>query len=208
MKKLILLLLAIMPLGCMAQQEDKTSKYLAGAIPVNEAGFVYFKKHYEVKGKSQADIYAALLQYTQKDIVEGADHLPQARITESDAGTGTIAANIEEYLYFKRKAWSMDRVRFYYQLIFQIRDSGFDVEMRNIRYLYDDISQAQTYRAEQWITDKEALNKAGTKLLRIPGKFRRFTIDRKDAIFLGAAKATGAVRKVTRTVEVEEEVTE
>ena len=80
--------------------------------------------------------------------------------------------------------------------------------MRNIRYLYDDISQAQTYRAEQWITDKEALNKAGTKLLRIPGKFRRFTIDRKDAIFLGAAKATGAVRKVTRTVEVEEEVTE
>ena len=193
MKKLILLLLAIMPLGCMAQQEDKTSKYLAGAVPVNEAGFVYFKKHYEVKGKSQADIYAALLQYTQKDIVEGADHLPQARITESDAGTGTIAANIEEYLYFKRKAWSMDRVRFYYQLIFQIRDSGFDVE---------------TYRAEQWITDKEALNKAGTKLLRIPGKFRRFTIDRKDAIFLGAAKATGAVRKVTRTVEVEEEVTE
>ena len=73
MKKLILLLLAIMPLGCMAQQEDKTSKYLAGAVPVNEAGFVYFKKHYEVKGKSQADIYAALLQYTQKDIVEGAD---------------------------------------------------------------------------------------------------------------------------------------
>lgn len=208
MKKLILLLLAIMPLGCMAQQEDKTSKYLAGAVPVNEAGFVYFKKHYEVKGKSQADIYAALLQYTQKDIVEGADHLPQARITESDAGTGTIAANIEEYLYFKRKAWSMDRVRFYYQLIFQIKDSGFDVEMCNIRYLYDDISQAQTYRAEQWITDKEALNKAGTKLLRIPGKFRRFTIDRKDAIFLGAAKATGAVRKVTRTVEVEEEVTE
>ena len=208
MKKLILLLLAIMPLGCMAQQEDKTSKYLAGAVPVNEAGFVYFKKHYEVKGKSQADIYAALLQYTQKDIVEGADHLPQARITESDAGTGTIAANIEEYLYFKRKAWSMDRVRFYYQLIFQIKDSGIDVEMRNIRYLYDDISQAQTYRAEQWITDKEALNKAGTKLLRIPGKFRRFTIDRKDAIFLGAAKATGAVRKVTRTVEVEEEVTE
>ncbi len=40
MKKLILLLLAIMPLGCMAQQEDKTSKYLAGAVPVNEAGFV------------------------------------------------------------------------------------------------------------------------------------------------------------------------
>ena len=85
----------------------------------------------------------------------------------------------------------MDRVRFYYQLIFRIDDGKFNVEMRNIRYIYDDMPNQQTYRAEKWITDEEAMNKAKTKLLKIPGKFRRFTIDRKDEIFRGAAKAAG-----------------
>lgn len=39
------------------------------------------------------------------------------------------------------------------------------------------------------------------------GKFRAFTIDRKNEIFRGAGKATGAVvkRKVTKIVEVDEE---
>ena len=55
----------------------------------------------------------------------------------------------------------------------------------------------------KWITDKEALNKAQTKLLKIPGKFRRFTIDRKDEIFNGAAKAVGAAGK-KKVIEVYE----
>jgi colicin import membrane protein len=38
-------------------------------------------------------------------------------------------------------------------------------------------------KAEEWITDQYALNKKGTKLSRISGKFRRKTIDRKDNIF-------------------------
>jgi colicin import membrane protein len=37
--------------------------------------------------------------------------------------------------------------------------------------------------AEEWITDKEAVNKKNTKLLPISGKFRRKTIDRKDFLF-------------------------
>ena len=208
MKKLIVLLLALLPMGLNAQIENSEAKYLAGAVPVNEAGFVYFKKHYDIKGKNKAEIFERLQQFVQESVVMGPDHLPQARITEADASTGVIAASMEEYLYFKRKAWTMDRVRFYYQLICQVTDSGFDIEMRNIRYIYDDVAQGQTYRAEQWITDAEALNKAGTKLTRVGGKFRRFTIDRKDAIFRGAARSVGGVRKVTRTVEVEEEVEE
>ena len=60
----------------------------------------------------------------------------------------------------------------------------------------------QAYRAEKWITAEEAMNKAKTKLLKIPGKFRRFTIDRKDEIFRGAAKAAGIA--TTRTIVVED----
>ena len=55
--------------------------------------------------------------------------------------------------------------------------------MTHIRYLYDEERQPQTYNAEEWITDKEGLNKKQNKLARISGKFRRKTIDRKDFLF-------------------------
>ena len=53
---------------------------------------------------------------------------------------------------------------------------GFDNEGRN----------GESYKAEEWISDKEALNKAGTKLYPRSGKFRRKTVDRIDEIFAGA----------------------
>ena len=59
-------------------------------------------------------------------------------------------------------------------------------ENERINYAYeldrDDTSAMQT-NAEEWITDKYAVNKARTKLLRHTGKFRQKTIDRKDEIF-------------------------
>lgn len=202
MKKIFLLLFILIPLTNTAQVSSDMSKYMTGAVPVNSSGFVYFDKNYDVNGKTRLEIFRQLRDYTQKKLVEGENHLPQARITEADSASGIIAASMEEYLYFKRKAWTMDRVRFYYQLIFRIDDGKFNVEMRNIRYIYDDVPSPQTYRAEKWITDEEAMNKSKTKLLKIPGKFRRFTIDRKDDIFRGAAKATGIV--TTKTIVVED----
>lgn len=203
MKHFLLFIALLLALPLSAQQSED-EKYLAGAVPVNEAGFVEFKKTYTVRNKSKGEIYHSLKEYTQREIVEGESHLEQARITEADSANGVIAASMEEYLYFKRKAWTMDRVRFYYQLVFEVTDSTYTVTMRNLHYLYDDVPSPQDYRAENWITDEEALNKAGTKLNRVAGKFRRFTIDRKDEIFLGAARAAGAVRKVVRYVEEEE----
>ena len=44
-------------------------------------------------------------------------------------------------------------------------------------------------KADEWITDKYALNKKKTKLLKGSGKFRRKTIDRKDNIFGKICKA-------------------
>lgn len=202
MKKIFILLFTILPLFANAQTSQDMSKYMAGAVPVNTSGFVYFDKNYDVNGKSKLDLFHKLRDYTQKQLVEGENHLPQARITEADSSTGIISASMEEYLYFKRKAWVMDRVRFYYQLIFRIDDGKFNVEMRNIRYVYDDVPSPQTYRAEKWITDEEAMNKSKTKLLKIPGKFRRFTIDRKDEIFREAAKAVGL--KTKKVIEVED----
>ena len=55
--------------------------------------------------------------------------------------------------------------------------------MTRIYYLYEEERNPQTYKAEEWIDDKNALNKKQDKLLRVSAKFRRKTIDRKDYLF-------------------------
>lgn len=206
-KTLLIAFLLMLGFTAQAQTSDANDKqYLAGAVPVKD-GFVCFEKSYKVPGKSRSELFLLLRDYTQTQIVEGPNHLPQARITEHDSINGVIAANIEEYLYFKRKAWQTHRVRFNYQLVYTVNDGAFTVEMRNLRYEYDPEVSAggisEVLRAEAWITDSEALNKKG-QLTRKAGKFRRFTIDRKNEIFKGAGRATGAIRKVVREIEVEE----
>lgn len=209
MKKIFLILLLALPVAAAAQRggTDDQSRYLEGAVPLKD-GYVCFEKSYKVSGKTRAELFRLLKAYTQEQLVEGENHLEQARITEADSATGIIAASMEEWLYFKRKAWVTHRTRFFYQLVYRIEDGGFSIEMRRIHYLYEETEVpgiTTTYHAEKWITDEEALNKDKTKLTRIGGKFRRFTIDRKDEIFTSAARAAGALKRVTRTVEVEEE---
>ncbi len=192
--------------GAKDNNTEDLSKYLAGAVPLKN-GLVEFSKTYKVEGKSKSELFVLLHEYTQKEIVEGENHLEQARITELDEENGVIAASVEEWLYFKKKAWSTDLTRFFYQLVYQIEDGQFTITMRRIHYIYEMGASPQAeeqFRAEEWITDEEALNKSQTKLTKIGGKFRRHTIDRKDEIFKGAAHAVGAIKKKTVTIEVEE----
>ena len=55
--------------------------------------------------------------------------------------------------------------------------------MTRISYDYDLSRKPTHYSAEEWITDKYAVNKKHTKLYPVSAKFRRKTIDRKDFIF-------------------------
>lgn len=194
------------PRSLQAQKQDDIAKYLSGAVTLKN-GYVEFEKSYNVPGKSQADIYSLLKNYIQENLVDGPESLKQSRIVKADSANYTVVADIEEWLYFKRKAWVTHRTRFYYQIIAQAEDGRLNIIMRRIHYLYDDEERpglAEPYHAEEWITDDVALNKNKTKLTRIAGKFRQHTIDRKDEIFLGAARAVGAVKKVTKVIEVEE----
>jgi hypothetical protein len=209
MKKIILLLMMLLPLGTIAQKQQDMSKYLAGAVP-EQNGIVVFEKSFEVPNKTKAEIHEGLKTYLTETILKGENVLPQTRIQEDQPETGTLAIAAEEFLYFKRKALSTDGTRFYYQLVTQAEDGKFTITMRRIRYIYDLTETPSTqanpdvcFTAEKWITDAEALNKSKSKLLKIPGKFRRFTIDRKDEIFNGAAKAVGALGK-KKVIEVYE----
>ena len=208
MKHFFFTLFAICSLAVFAQKQDM-SKYLAGAVPEKD-GMVVFDKSYDVPNKTKGEIYSLLKKYTEDEIIKGEFSLEQSRIQDADSIQGVLVAAVEEYLYFKRTAISTDGTRFYYQLICRVDDGKFNIEIRRIRYIYDITDTPSTeanpdvcFSAEDWITDKEALNRKQTKLLKMPGKFRRFTIDRKNEIFSGAAIATGAVRKM-KMVEVYE----
>ena len=185
-KKTILALMLCLPLAMTAQKGGADdAKYLAGAVPT-ENGYVTFKQIFNTDGVTREQVFLALMDYAQQALVKGPDALSKARITEADTLGGLVVVSMEEYLYFKRKAWTSDRVRFNYQLIFQAVDGGFSAEMRRLTYQYDDIPNAELRRAEDWIVDAVALTADGKALKKKPGKHRRCIIDRKDAIFGGA----------------------
>ena len=198
MKNLFFTLLALMPLTMWAQdntweinedeevkQEVKAkpkvdAKYLKGAVPeVN--GLVVFSKHIEVPGKTVSQIYDIMLQYMEH-LTKTSNQI-DSKITTADAQKHEIVGIYQEWLVFKNTALSLDRTRFFYALRAQCTDGAVDIEMMRIRYLYEEERTPQRMTAEEWITDKEAVNKKNTKLLPMSGKFRRKTIDRKDYLF-------------------------
>ena len=185
-KKTILALMLCLPLAMTAQKGGADdAKYLAGAVPT-ENGYVTFKQLFNTDGVTREQVFLALMDYAQQVLVKGPDALSKARITEADTLGGLVVVSMEEYLYFKRKAWTSDRVRFNYQLIFRAMDGCFAAEMRRLTYQYDDVPNTELHRAEDWIVDAVALTEDGKALKKKPGKHRRCIIDRKDAIFNGA----------------------
>ncbi len=189
-----------------AQTTDKaqiltTDNYLKGAV-TEKNGVVVFDETFIVPGKSKADIFDSLKNYTQS-IVTGENHLPQSRITELSPNNDVISASVEETLWFKRTALVSDFARFFYQLVFEVSDGQFKVTLLRIRYIYEPMAtpgQDNVMLAEEWITDKEALKKDGTQLRRgTSRKFRVATIDRKNELFRGAGRACGL--KFTHIVE-------
>jgi len=197
MKKLIVTILALMPLTMWAQdntwelpeqeqeevkaeKENPDQKYLLGAVPVVD-GKVVFNKTIEAPGKSAAQIYGILKQYMEKMTKES--NQIHSQLIVADDSKHELGGSYEEWLVFKKTLLQLDQTRFLYVLEANCSDGKADVTLSRIRYLYDENRTPQHLKAEEWITDKEAVNKKGTKLLPITGKFRRKTIDRKDFLF-------------------------
>jgi colicin import membrane protein len=197
MKKLIVTILALMPLTMWAQdntwelpeqeqeevkaeKENPDQKYLLGAVPVVD-GKVVFNKTIEAPGKSASQIYGILKQYMEKMTKES--NQIHSQILVADDSKHELGGSYEEWLVFKKTLLQLDQTRFLYVLEANCSDGKADVTLSRIRYLYDENRNPEHLKAEDWITDKEAVNKKGTKLLPISGKFRRKTIDRKDFLF-------------------------
>ena len=115
-------------------------------------------------------------------------------------------ARFEEWLVFKKKILYLDRTRFNYLLNVTCSDGKCKMAITQISYYYrEDMNgeNGDTYKAEEWISDKEAINKAGTKLYPISGKFRRKTVDRVESIFKQAREEfEKEIRKENQATEL------
>ena len=193
MKKYLLAALLCLPLCLMAGKKSdyrKDPKYLLGAVPEVE-GVVTFQKSFTVTEKSEWQIYDILLAYVNNSIIAGAiqNQQPQyTRIISEDKGGGTIVARIEEYMTFTHVFLNLDRTRFRYLLSASVKGQKVNLTITQISYYYNEDMEGkngENYRAEEWITDKVAVNKKGTRLYPRSGKFRRKTVDRVEEIFQG-----------------------
>lgn len=163
------------------ESANPDQKYLAGAVPVVD-GKVVFHATVDAPGKSAQQVYDIVKDYMQKMMKEP-NQFEQSRFILDDSVKHEIAASYQEWLVFKSTALVLDRTRLMYNLIANCSDGKADITMTRIYYLYEEERDPQTFKAEEWITDEEGLNKKKTKLLRVSGKFRRKTIDRKDFLF-------------------------
>ena len=196
MKKILITLLMALPM--MAAAQDNTwerientpaestnpdAKYLVkDAVPEID-GKVCWQTVINAPDKSAQQIYDILLAQLNKMTNEENQLMERSKVAIQDQATHQLGATFHEWLVFKNTALSLDRTVLNFQLIVECSDGKADVQMTRISYDYDLERDPTHYTAEEWITDKYAVNKKHTKLLKLSAKFRRKTIDSKDFIF-------------------------
>ena len=176
MKNLTQVLFALfclcMPALLHAQRDD--SKYLAGAVPEAD-GKVVFTKDFSIPGMSQDTIYSRLLKWMDTRLAKNEN---TSRVVYSDREKGQIVGMGDEWIVFSSTALSLDRTKILYQLTLTCQPEKCTLEVEKIRFSYRE--GKEKYTAEEWITDKYALNKSKTKLVRGLAKWRRKTVDFVD----------------------------
>lgn len=193
MSKLTHLFLALfllcLPVSMMAQKDkndNDNSRYLGGAVPEVD-GKIVFSKEFTIPGMSQDQIFERVMNWMEERLKENKNQ--GSRIAYSDKAKGMIAGIGEQWIIFKSTALSLDRTWINYQITVTCKPEHCLMEIEKIRFTYGD---NEKYTAEDWISDKYALNKSKTKLTRGLAKWRKKTVDFIDDLFAGAAQALGA----------------
>ena len=204
MRNLTQLLFALfcLCLPAMLHAQDKDdSKYLAGAVPEVD-GKVVFTKEFSIPGMSQDEIYNRIYGWMEARLKQNENI---SRIVFSDKEKGQIVGTGDEWIVFSSTALSLDRTKIFYQLTATCQPEKCTLEVEKIRFNYRE--GKEKYTAEEWITDKYALNKAQTKLVRGLAKWRRKTVDFVDELALGATEALSAATANAPAEEKKEEKT-
>ena len=189
MKKLTRILFIVaclcLPIALQAQKKDD-SRYLTGAVP-EENGKVVFSKTFSIPGMSQDAVFDRILQWMDARLKKNENN---SRVVYTKKEEGQIVGLGEEWIVFKQKALSLDRTFVSCQLTVTCQPGLCRFDIEKVRYEYRE--GEEEYTAEEWITDKYALNKTKTKLVRGLAKWRRKTVDFVDDHFARLGEALGA----------------
>lgn len=202
-----LLLCICLPAATLHADEKKErddSKYLAGAVPEVD-GKVVFTKEFSIPGMSQEEIFKRMKNWMEARLKKNGNN---SRVVYSNLDEGQIVGTGEEWIVFSSSALSLDRTVIIYQLSVVCAPEKCTMEVEKIRFVYRE--GKEKYTAEEWITDKYALNKAKTKLVRGLAKWRRNTVDFADNLALEAAdalSASTAQKAAEQPKEIKEEKT-
>ncbi len=206
MKKIIFIIIMCLPLMTFAQNvwerpetentseqtkpakviKDKgpnpDSPYLAGAVTEKD-GDVQWTLDLNIPGRDAQSIYDTMLKFLQL-LTKQENQLEGSTVALVNKQDHIIVATIREWLVFKDNFLSLDRTKFHYTLMAKCQDGHLTVDMNRISFRYQEKSDRETvFKAEEWISDKYALNKSKTKLYKGSAKFRRKSIDRKNFLF-------------------------
>ena len=162
-------------------------KYLKpGAMPEQD-GNVVFTLDLDVPALTAQQVYDRM--YVALDTIAN----QECQIQDEHSKSGvvlvnkkehSIVAQYHEWMTFKKNFVVLDRTRFNYTVIAKCTDGHLHLTLERMTFLYEQGRPTEMRTsAEEWISDKEAINKKGTKLLPGSAKFRRSTIDRKDELF-------------------------
>ncbi|MBQ0023622.1 MAG: DUF4468 domain-containing protein [Prevotellaceae bacterium] len=206
MKKIIIALMAsALPFMMQAQSEglfarktmkaakaDMSAYAKPGAIPSVD-GAVAFVSTIAVPGKTKEQIYQNVAQwaslryepnsvrgvYTDPDFFKNIEY---SLVKSADKQNGIIKCVGAEELIFSIKTLAKNYTQVFYMLDLTIGDGKVDFNMHTLSFNVDQ-GEGNFVRmaAEDWITDKECINKKG-ELRKIPGKFRIKTIDLVDEL--------------------------
>ena len=157
-------------------------RYLAkDAVPIVD-GQVKWTTSLSAPNLTAQQIYEKLLK-VMSGFTQEKEQLPGSAVALVNEEEHNIVATMREWLTFTNSFLSLDRSEMDYILEADCYDGGATITMSRIKYIYEIQGNVSKYSAENWITDATSVNKKRTKLYPIAGKFRRGTIDRKDALF-------------------------
>ena len=182
MKRIFVLALAILvcATGFGQDKDVDMSKYLAQDAVVMKDGKVVFSDAVKlVQGCSYQQARTIAMEWLGKYLAQG--NKGRNRVV-TDEGEKVVAVAQKE-LVFQKSAFAYDKADMEYVLTLYIKDGECVLDMERIKYNYNDGTGNETILAEDYITYAEAVNKKGTKLLPITGKFRRKTIDAAQEAF-------------------------
>lgn len=205
MKKMTQILFVLfclcLPAVLQAQKRDD-SKYLAGAVP-EEDGKVVFSKEFSIPGMSQDEIFERMKKWMELRLKKNQNET--SRVVYTNKEKGQIVGMGEEWIVFASSALSLDRTRITYQLSAFCQPEKCEFRIEKIRYTYREGRDQEKYVAEEWITDKYALNKSQTKLVLGLAKWRRKTVDFADALCTEVTEALSAASIDQITVKSDNE---